>query len=536
MKGIYDKFSKILEELVEKEFGISLGQPLWELPKDKQFGDLSSMAALKLASRLKKDPLEIAILIKISLEKSLAGYVEKIEIVKPGFINVFISKSILKRSLAKILEKKSSSFRQNIKRKTLIEFLSANPTGPLSIAHGRQAVVGDVIANILEFCGNKVTKEYYINDAGRQIDLLVESIESLLDSKGEKKIPEAGYKGEYIKDIANLISNNKKYKVNPKKFGLRKFILKHILDDLIKKDLNYLGISFDSWISQEKIIAGKKVQKAIEILNKKGLIYEKEGASWFKASQFGDDKDRVIKKADSELTYFASDIAYHKDKISRKHDKLINLWGPDHHGYIKRLESAIRALGYKKEVLEVVIIQLVTLKTKERMSKRSGKFIPLADLIADIGKDATRFYYLTRKNSSHLEFDIDLAKKTSFDNPLYYIQYVCARITSIFKKAKVKSFEAKFNKFLVQDEELDLLRALLQFSYCLEKAYYSLEPVFIIEFLKDLASSFHKFYEKVRVIDKDKNTTRARLNLLFAVQTVFCSGLKLLGIKPAKKM
>ncbi len=271
-------------------------------------------------------------------------------------------------------------------------------------------------------------------------------------------------------------------------------------------------------------------------MDKKGLIYESQDALWFSSTRFGDDKDRVIRKADGELTYFASDIAYHKDKIERGADELINLWGPDHHGYIKRVKTAIQALEFDQRLLKIIIIQLVTLKNKEKMSKRAGSFVLLSELIEDLGKDATRFYYLTRRNSSHLEFDIDLAKKASFDNPLYYIQYVCARIESIFKKAPKASFSTKFSKLLNNPEELNLVRSLLQFTYCLEKARCTLEPVFVIEYLRGLAADFHRFYEKVRVIDEDKELTQARLNLLKGVKEVFHCGLKLLGITPVEEM
>jgi len=530
MRGFQEKVSHALEKIIKKDYGLSLEHPLWELPQKQEFGDLSSMVALKLASHLKKDPLEIAAQIKTSLEKELSKDVDKIEILRPGFINIFISPKTLIHSLNKVLKNKDKFFRSQIKRKVLIEFLSANPTGPLSVAHGRQAVVGDAIANVFEFFGNDVKREYYLNDEGRQIDLLIASVEArAAELKGEKiSFPENGYKGEYIKGIAEeLLKSDGE--------DSRKFILKHIVA-LIKKDLHSLGIKFDNWFSQKKLISGKKVDDAIETLRKKGLIYEKDDALWFSSTKFGDDKDRVIKKADGELTYFASDIAYHKDKIDRKFNKLINLWGPDHHGYIKRVKSAIKALKHDQDILKIIIIQLVTLKTKERMSKRAGTMILLSDLIKDVGSDATRFYYLTRRNSSHLEFDIDLAKEVSFNNPLYYIQYVCARIESIFRKIKRVSVKSNFSKHLKDPEELALLRALLQFSHCLEKAYFSQEPVSIIEFLKDLAASFHKFYEKKRVLDEDKNVFQARINLVSAVRIVFHCGLSLLGIKPVERM
>ena len=528
MKGFQDKVSHILEKVVKTEYGMVLEPPLWELPERQEFGDLSSMAALKLASRLKKDPLEIAARIKVPLEKALSEDVDRIEILRPGFINIFISAKTLISSLNKILKNKDKFFRSQIKRKVLIEFLSANPTGPLSVAHGRQAVVGDVIAGILDFFGNEVTREYYLNDTGRQIELFTQSTASFC---GMVTFPEGGYKGDYVKRIAD----NFKIKHEYNYANLKRFAMKSVMNS-IKGDLKALGIKFDNWFSQKKLISAKKVEGTIAALKKKGLIYKKDGAVWFSSAKFGDDKDRVIKKADGELTYFASDIAYHKDKVERKFDKLINLWGPDHHGYIKRVKSALKALKCNEDILKIIIIQLVTLKTKERMSKRAGTMILLSDLVNDVGADAARFYYLTRRNSSPLEFDIDLAKEASFNNPLYYIQYVCARIESIFKKAKKVSLKGSFSKFLTDPEELNLLRALLQFSYCLEKAYYSLEPVFIIEFLKDLASSFHKFYERKKVLEEDKRIAQARLNLVSAVRIVFHCGLSLLGIKPVERM
>jgi len=530
MKGFCQKVSKILEDIIKKEYAIELDPPLWEVPSRQDFGDLSTMVSLKLASKLKKDPLEVATHLKGLLEKGKEKGIEKIEIVKPGFINIFFAKNALVNSLNELIETKDRFFRHSIKKKVSLEFLSANPTGPLSIAHGRQAVVGDCLGSILKFCGVDVEREYYVNDAGKQLDLFIQSVdERIKELKGESfQIPEGGYQGEYVKDVAKAVYDA--CPDNPKRFALD-FVL-----GWIKKDLKDLGIDFDTWTSQQKIIDDKKIEKVIKELTDKNLIYEKEDAIWFASTKFGDDKDRVIKKNDGELTYFASDIAYHEDKIKRGADELVNLWGPDHHGYIERVKSAIEALGHKRDILRIVIIQLVTLKSKEKMSKRKGTAILLSDLIKEVGKDTARFYYLTRKNSSHLDFDIDLAKATSFDNPLYYIQYSCARIESIFEKAGGRKVNIKYSEFLQSDEELLLLRALLQFSYTLEKAYYSLEPVFIIEYLKSIAALFHKFYETNRVIGEGENIETARLNLLEATRIVLHCGLNLLGITPAKKM
>jgi arginyl-tRNA synthetase len=530
MKGFYQKLSSLLEDIIRNDFNLELKPPLWELASKQEFGDASSMAALKIASEIKGDALEIAASLKAKLEKVVKSDISKIEIVKPGFVNVFISQNQLIDSLNEILTNKERFFRHKLKDKILLEFLSANPTGPLSIAHGRQAVVGDCLANILEFFGEETNREYYINDAGRQMDLFVESVkERIKELKGESfAIPEGGYQGEYLKDIAQA-------SLKEKSQDLRKFVIDYVLC-WIGKDLASLGIKFDTWISQQELIDAKKVEEAIEALRSKDLIYEKEQALWFSSTKYGDDKDRVVKKNDGELTYFASDIAYHRQKLERGFNKLINLWGPDHHGYIQRVKSAIGALGYDKDILSIIIIQLVSLKTKEKMSKRKGTAILLSDLINELGKDATRFYYLTRKNSSHLEFDIDLAKAASFDNPLYYIQYCSARIESIFEKAGRRDFDIKYSPHLKNQEELSLLRSLLQFSYALEKAYYTLEPVFIIEYLKNLAAGFHKFYETTRVIGEEENVVQARINLLEATRIVLHCALNLLGIVPVKKM
>lgn len=530
MKGLYQQLTDILLNIIKSDYDVNLDLPLWEAPSKKEFGDLSSSAAMKLASKLKIDPLEIATKLKKSLEDSLGQQLERIEILKPAFINIFVSKESLADSLNSLVEEGQDFFKKKIKRKVLLEFCSANPTGPLSIAHGRQAVVGDVIGRILQFYGNSVTREYYLNDCGRQIELLVRSVkERVKEIKGEVfDIPEGGYLGEYIKNSAQDFID-----ANPK--SEKKFILNSLLS-LIKKDLKDLGIEFNKWISQEKIIKDGKVEEVVEILREKDLIRKEDDADWFISTRFGDDKDRVIKKADGELTYFASDIAYHKEKINRGYDYLLNLWGPDHHGYIPRVKAAIMALDFDVDILKILIIQLVTLKTKEKMSKRKGTAILLADLIENVGKDAARFYYLTRKNSSHLEFDVDLAKQVSFDNPLYYVQYSCARIESIFKKAAAKKGKPEHSLKLNTQQEVLLLRTLLQFSFVLDKAYYCLEPVFIIEYLKDLAAVFHRFYETSRVVGEVHEVASARLNLLYATREVLHAGLNVLGIAPVEKM
>ncbi|MCM8774446.1 MAG: arginine--tRNA ligase [Candidatus Omnitrophica bacterium] len=529
MRKIYENLSRIIEKIIETKYSVNLTPPLWEVPRDKAYGDLSTTVALRIASILKREVKPIAEEIKKELIVGLGDIAEKVDIVEPGFINIFISQKGLIDSLEMILAEKSNFFRQNRTRRVILEFVSANPTGPLSIAHGRQAIVGDVIGKVLEFFGNEVIREYYINDEGRQIDLLIHSVEERIkEIRGEDfKLPEDGYWGEYVKDIAQECMGVDKER-------LRDAVIDKMLS-LIKSELTSLRVEFNSWFSQRKMIERGLVEKVIDLLKTKNLVYEEEKALWFKAKDFGDDKDRVLRKADGELTYFASDIAYHRNKIYRKAEKLINLWGPDHHGYINRVKASIKALGYPEDILEIIIIQLVTIKTKERMSRRKGTAILLRDLIEEVGVDATRFYYLLRRNSSPLEFDIDLAKSFSFDNPLYYIQYAHARILSIFRKAEIKEFSPSYNRFL-EGEDLSLLRSILEFNYCLDKVYYSLEPVNLVEYLKNLASLFHNFYERRRILSSNINERFSRLNLLEALRVVLDTGLRLLGIEPLTKM
>lgn len=540
-----EKFYWQLEEIIEKSLGALFPQRripfFFDIPRNKKFGDISLSVCLKLSSLTKQPALTIAERLKEKIEELLAHHnpgIRKIDIVAPGFINFFLKNETVRTLLVDLLKKDTRFFKKAKppKKKVLLEFVSANPTGPLSIAHGRQAVVGDVLANLFSFLGFKVVKEYYINDEGTQIDLFVESVvQRIKQLKNEPfSIPEQGYQGEYVKDIAEKIVPFHK-ELNQQQ--LRDKSLELVLK-MIEEDLCSLRVSFTSWVSQSALQKKGKIDKAILKLKDMQLTYTKDGALWFKSTNFGDDKDRVLVRKDKTATYFAADIAYHREKLKRKFHILINLWGPDHHGYVKRLKSSLKAFKLKEKLefnFDVIIIQLVSVKNR-KMSKRQGTILLLRDLVSQVGQDAGRFYYLLRKNSSHLEFDVDLAQARSFDNPLYYIQYAHARICSILSKHSSK-LNLKNLVLLKESRELSLIKDILQFRNILELAMQQREPYFIVDYLRNLATSFHKFYETHRVlIDDDPNLTQARLALIKAVKIVLRLGLSLLKVEVPIRM
>jgi len=427
-----------------------------EIPKEKQHGDLATNIAMKLASKFRASPQELAMKIRGAMNQGLKGAsldrkIEKIEVKGPGFINLFLSSDSLHDVLSEIDEKKSK-FGQSNKgegKKINIEFVSANPTGPLSIAHGRQAAIGDSLANILEFTGHSVVKEYYINDEGNQIRILGESLKArVLELLGQRGVefPGDGYKGDYVLDIAREVIKKFGDKAQQKTLYFFSAYATRSILKMIKMDLKDFGVRFDKWFSQKRLDSKGEIEKTLGLLKERDFIYEKDGALWFKSTIFGDDKDRVVVKSTGEFTYIAPDIAYHKDKLNRGFDNLIDIWGPDHHGYIPRLKASIQALGYSKDTLSVLIIQLATLYRDGKpipMSTRAGEFITLKEVMEEVGKDASRFFFLMRKRDSHLDFDLELAKKESPENPVYYIQYAYARISSILKFEKEKKGKKK---------------------------------------------------------------------------------------------
>ncbi len=531
-----------------------------EIPRDEQHGDLATNVAMRLASKLKENPLSIAEKIANELRRDggtppLRPYVSKVEAKAPGFINFSLSPQILYQAIPEILREKerygSSDFGKA--EPVLLEFVSANPTGALSVAHGRQGAVGDSLANILEFTGFKVSREYYLNNVGNQMNLLAQSIfVRYRELAGENlPLPEGGYKGAYIIDIArNILKEEgdrwKEWNPQTKERFLETGVA--VILKGIKDDLEFFGVQFDSWFSQEELEKSGNVGRILEQLKKKGFVYEQEGALWFKSIAFGDDKDRVVVKSDGSFTYLAPDIAYHQDKLARGYKKLINLWGPDHHGYIPRMRGAVQALGYPAQTLVVLIVQLTTLYEGARqlkMSTREGEFISLREVMDAVGKDVARFFFLMRKVDAHLDFDLELAKRQSMENPVYYIQYAHARICSIaeFSQREVGAIRESplpddsidFHQ-LQTPEEIKILKVLRQFPATVKMCAQLYEPYCLIPYLQRLAESFHQSYHQNRVVTEDVPLSRARLALAEAVRIVIANGLRLLGVSATEKM
>ncbi|MDI6758141.1 MAG: arginine--tRNA ligase [Candidatus Omnitrophota bacterium] len=544
-KNIQEELIAIIK-IALRDIGIDseLAQGIYlDLPANERFGDLSINCALKLGSLLKRPVFELAQniieAIKIRLEKSvLKNYVKEIKVEGPGFINFYLENKYFYEQLQAILFKGVNALKTDFGKgeAVLIEFVSANPTGSLSVAHARQAAVGDSLANILAFLGFKAKKEYYLNDEGNQIEILGKSVELRLgELNGEKiEFPENYYQGDYIYDIAQKIKNEKLEIKN-----LKDFAAEYILD-IIKKELDDFGVKFDYWYSQKALNRSDKIKKALERLRKKKFLYELEGASWFKSTAFRDDKDRVVIKSDGSYTYLAPDIAYHEEKYRRGFKRLINLWGPDHHGYIPRIKAAAEAFGHNRDSLSVIIVQLATIFKEGRplqMSTRKGQYITLREVLTEVGKDASRFFFLMRRVSSHLDFDLELAKKHTSENPVYYVQYAYARICSILRSSpvKIKKREIDFN-ILKEAQEIRLIKKLLQFPCILNICLSTKDPYMLTVFLQEVAEGFHKFYDLHRVLGDNEYLTQARLGLIEAARQILGVGFDLLGISKPEKM
>ncbi|MEE9499862.1 MAG: arginine--tRNA ligase [Candidatus Omnitrophota bacterium] len=553
--GIQNALKNIPRKIPPEELPSPLKIEL-ETPKDYKHGDLTTNVAMRLAKNFSLSSVKLAGAIKdefrkLFAEKELGRIVSRIEVSAPGFINFWFSREYLYNLLSQICKEKDIFGKNELGKgmKVNIEFVSANPTGPLTIAHGRQAAVGDALGRILEFSGYRVSKEYFINDVGAQVELLGKSIYSrYLSINGIERVefPEDGYHGEYIKEIAEEFSNKQGKKFIEKKFENLRFIsqfgVKYILKT-IESDLGRFGVFFDRWFSQEKL-SPRRIESALDKLKAKGYIYEKDGATWFKSTSFGDDKDRVVIKRDGAFTYLAPDIAYHLDKYRRRFHRLIDIWGPDHHGYIPRLMAAVEALGFNRDSISILIVQLATLFRNGvalSMSTRKGEFITLKEVMDEVGCDVAKFFFLMRKLDSHLDFDLGLAKKNSLDNPVYYIQYAHARIASILdfsKGLKNRLKNIKYNpRFLESPEDALLLRMLCQFPLVIKASADMLEPYKVVDYLNELAKVFHNFYTKHRVVsDTDLQLTKARLTLVSGIKVVLANGLRLLGVSLPERM
>ena len=516
-----------------------------EYPKSEKFGDYATNIAMALASVFKKNPREIA--------KEIVDFIgcnnlfEKVDIAGAGFINFFINKDAFIDELKRIYERKENYYKPSTDKKFIqVEFVSANPTGPLHIGHGRGAAIGDSIARILSFSGHKVEKEYYINDAGLQMQLL--GLSTFVRYKQllgyDEPLPEDGYKGEYLIDIAKdlivqygdaLLSKDESEAIEICKEKAADVILKEIM-----RVLDKFRVKFDKVFNESKLYS-QEMEESLEYLKNNGLIYEKDGALWFKSTQFGDEKDRVIKRSNGAFTYFASDIAYHRNKfLKRKFDEVIDVWGADHHGYVKRVKSAIEAFGINPDRLRVVLVQIVNLLRdgkKVSMSTRKAEFVELEDVINEVGVDAARFMFISRSVDSHLDFDLELVKKESSENPVYYVQYAYARINSIFSQLNddidLNSLEKlKLNK----KEEIDLIKSLIMFKELIKKAHDEIEPYFIVKGLLNIAEKLHRFYNKHRVIGSENEVMLSRLFLLESVRVALKLGFDLIGVEAKKRM
>ncbi|MDQ5987246.1 MAG: Arginine--tRNA ligase [Syntrophus sp. SKADARSKE-3] len=522
-----------------------------EAAKEEIHGDYASNIAMVLASKAKKNPRQIAGLIKDHIRES-DGILKKIEIAGPGFLNFFIREEIWAASLEAI-ERDDGRYgmvQLGHGEKIQVEFVSANPTGPLHIGHARGAVVGDVMANILSAVGYDVFREYYINDAGNQMHNLGRSVFYRYQGLTGKAVsfPDNCYQGDYIRDLAQEILDRdgliyaEKTDAEVVPF-FTDYAAGSILEG-IKEDLKSFGVVFDLYFSERELYRDDGVENLLVDLERQGFIYREDGTRWFKTTIFGDEKDRVVVRQNGEPTYFAADIAYHRNKFSRGFKKVIDIWGADHHGYIPRMQAGIQALGYEREALKVILVQLVNLLrdgVPVAMSTRSGEFVTMKEVGDEVGRDAVRYNILMRRSDSHLDFDLEVAKRQSNENPVYYVQYAHARISSILRLAEEKGYAVpKFKDAdchrLTLPEEIALIKLITRFPELVEGTAKTLEPHRLTFYLHEVAALFHSYYNKCKVVSDDDALTRARLLLVVSVRTVLKNALTLLGVSAPEKM
>ncbi len=527
--------------------------PIIEMARERKFGDYATNIAMVIASKQGTNPRELAgELIQTIRDADTEGDVSDISVAGPGFINITMSPGFWSRILKTVLEKGEDYACSDMGagKQVQVEFVSANPTGPLHVGHGRGAALGDALANILQCAGYQVQREYYINDAGNQIQTLGISVYArYLEIFGRENVfPEEGYKGDYIREIAERFvkEDGELYLNMPEDKAVEEIAEKSaplILDD-IRQDLEEFGVFFDLWFSETDLLERGDVQKTLKEMEKRGTTFRHEGALWFRSTDKGDDKDRVLVKSNGSLTYFASDVAYHWDKYERGFDTVINVWGADHHGYVARMKASIQGLGRDPDDLQIVLVQLVSLVRKGQpvaMSTRAGEFVTLREVRNEVGRDAARFIFLTRKSDSKLDFDLDLAKEKSNDNPVYYVQYAHARICSILRNAEEQGVSLPEPggvdlNLLDLPEEKELIRHIAALPDVIEGAAISMEPHRITTYLRDIATTLHSYYYHHRVLTDEVRVTEARLAMVLGVRTAIAKALALLGVSAPERM
>jgi arginyl-tRNA synthetase len=531
----------------------STGLPplLLEPPKQREFGDLASNVAMLWAKIAKRPPRAIAELILKNIEDP-DGIIARSEIAGPGFLNFAFAPKFFYERLRELSARGQERLDLGRGEKVQVEFASVNPTGPLHVGHGRVAVIGDALARLHQATGFEVEKEYYVNDAGKQMDNLGLSIDARYRELFGKTVefPAEGYPGDYVIEVAKAVkeSAGDKFLLGDQAAAVRYFTQHggEALLNRIREQLGAFGIEFDSFFSEKALRERSEVARSMDLLRTRGLLYQQDGAEWFRSTQFGDDKDRTVIKSDGDLTYFASDIAYHRNKFERKFTRLINVWGADHHGYVARLKAALRGLGYNADILKVVLVQMVQLTRggePVRMGKRTGEFVTLDEVLQEVGRDAARFFFLMRKSDSQLDFDLELAKRQSSDNPVFYVQYAHARVASILDQARKNGITGNSQDIdtvslerLALPEELELIRRMIQFNDVLEESVRDLEPHRVTFYLLELAGDFHRYYNRQRVISEDRELSRARLLLVVNAQKTLRRGLEILGVDAPLRM
>ena len=521
-----------------------------EIPKDKSHGDLATNLAMQLTREVKQAPRRIAELLIQHLDLT-DTFIESVEVAGPGFINLRLNNQWLYKVLRDIEEQGDGYGRSNHGqgKKVLLEFVSANPVGPMNVVNARAAAVGDTLANIMEAAGYDVSREYYVNDAGRQAYLFGLSLLARYKELAglEVEFPEDGYPADYVTELAEVLRQEVPNLLEKPQEEQEAFCKRWGTDRMVeqqKADLAAFGVEFDLWFRERDLHQGQQLDEVIKFMQEAGYLYEEDGAIWFASTRFGDDKDRVMVKSDGELTYLTPDVAYHWNKYRRGFEHLIDIWGPDHHGYIARMSAAIQALGYPVDSFEVIILQLVTLLRhgeKVRMSKRAGRFVSMKELLDEVGKDAARYFFLMRAPDSHLDFDMALAVEQSQENPVYYIQYAHARICSILRQAEENGVklpaaaQADLN-MLETEAELDLIKKLAQLPEEIIEAAERREPHRIARYCYELASTFHSFYTHCRVLGEEEALQDARLVLVQATKQVLQIALGILGVSAPEQM